>query len=89
MPKLKIELHHGVSTALRALRAAPRFDRDGWSWLQIIADRGRPPMRCAECSSKRVIRRRRGGIDANHSPRLARAPRAAPSCASQRSRNPA
>ena len=80
MPKLKIELHHGVSTALRA---APRFDLDGWSWLQIIADRGRPPMRCAECSSKRVIRRRRGGIDANHSPRTA------PSCALQRSRNPA
>ena len=35
-------------------------------------------MRCAGCSNKRVTRRRRGGIDANHLPRLARAPRAAP-----------
>jgi hypothetical protein len=43
-------------------------------------------MRCAECSSKRVNlgRRRRRGMDANQ-PRLARAPQAVPSCASQRS----
>ena len=42
-----------------------RFDRDGGAWLRIIADRRHPPMRC---SSKRVTRRRRGGIDTNHLP---------------------
>ena len=53
--------------AARAGSSSERFDRDGESWLPVIADRRRPLMRCTECSSKLVTRRRRRDIDANHS----------------------